>query len=100
MKKKPFADKAPCDLTTMNMDRSCGLDGCPNCEFGKVKEWKYVYKKLKIIAICKAPWVGGITYERPLAIVYECQKCFETFWYHTTESHKELLYEESKGFTI
>ncbi len=92
---KRFSTKQPCELTVMNTDRGCGLDGCPNCGFGKVKEWKHVFSKLKIIAICKAPWVGGLSKKsaRPLAIVYECQKCFVKSWYHTTKHHKETLEE-------
>ena len=92
-RKDKFSNKSPCELTVMNMDRSCGLDGCPNCKFGKVKEYKHVFTKLKIIAVCKAPFPGGLSKktERPLALVYECQKCFEKFWYHTTKGHKETL---------
>lgn len=88
---KKFPTKSPCELTVRKMDRSCGLEGCPNCEYGKLEEWKHDKKRLKIIAICKAPWVGGFTQQRPLAIVYECQKCFKIFWFHTTKSHKESL---------
>lgn len=97
---KIFKTNSPCELTTSNMDRSCALDGCPNCDYkGKDEYWA---KNINIVAICQAPWVGGIAEKRPLAIVYECKKCFEYFWFHTTESHKkslERLYEESEGFT-
>ncbi len=92
---KTFSNNSPCELIVQNMDRSCGLDGCPNCGFGEVKEWIHVFSKLKIIAICQAPFPGGLSKktERPLALVYECQKCFEKFWYHTNQCHKETLEE-------
>ena len=93
MSKKKFSTKIPFELTVQSMDRSCGLDGCPNCEYGKVKEWIHVWSKLKIVAICQAPFPGGLSKktERPLALVYECQKCFEKFWYHTDKHHKQTL---------
>lgn len=77
------------------MDRSCGTDGCPNCHY-KENESSHQFRfmrMVKILAICKAPWVGGFSKvsARPLAIVSECPKCFDKFWYHTTKSHKECL---------
>jgi hypothetical protein len=92
---KRFSTKQPCELTVMNMDRGCGLDGCPKCGFGEEKDWKTNWNKLKIVAVCKAPWVGGLTKKlaRPLALVYECQGCFEKSWFHTTKGFKETLEE-------
>ena len=95
MKKKKFPNKSPCELTVQNMDRACGIDGCPNCHYKeneRFHEFRFM-RMVKILAICKAPWVGGLSKktERPLAIVYECPKCFEKFWFHTTKGHKETL---------
>jgi len=93
-KKLKFSNKSPCQLVRNNMDRGCALDGCPKCGHKEINS-KYIgwERTLKIICICKAPWVGGITGNRPLAIVYECQKCFEYSWFHTTKGHKDTLEE-------
>ena len=96
-----FKNNSPCSLTVSNMDRGCGLGECPDCEV-KLGTGRFWFKNVDIVAICEAPWVGGMMKDRPLAIVYQCRHCFEHFWFHTNESHKETLeelYKESDGFT-
>lgn len=88
---KKFPIKSPVELITDNMDRSCALDECPGCEFYfDVRDCCW-FLSVKIVAIGEAPWVGGASEKRPLAIVYQCPSCFEYFWFHTTEGHKETL---------
>jgi len=94
MKRKYFPKITPCELTTDNMDRCCALDNCPGCDFDLENHCMCWFKKLKIVAICEAPWPGGFNKERTKAIVYECPNCFEHFWFHTdihTKQHLEDL---------
>lgn len=88
---KKFSNKSPVELTRQNMDRSCALCNCPDCDFNFRDDNHYWFKRVEIVAICEAPWVGGTFEKRPLAIVYQCPKCFEYFWFHTIESHKDTL---------
>lgn len=90
---KKFSNKSPCELIVENMDRSCALSCCPECAFDFEVKNCYWFKQVKIIAICKAPWIGGFSKktERHLAIVYQCSNCFQYFWFHTTQGHKETL---------
>lgn len=90
---KHFSTSSPCALSLENIDRSCAQDSCPECEynFKSTTNDTYFFHKVNIVAICKAPFIGGFNSDRPLAIVYECPNCWNYFWFHTTEAMKTTL---------
>ena len=99
--KEIFLSDASYNLVKSNYDAGCALGICIHCE-EKLGANRYWFKNVDILAICEAPWCSGLIEKRPLAIVYECNHCFEYSWFHTTERHKEALeelYKESDGFT-
>lgn len=78
-------------LTKSNWDNQCGRS-CPHCGF-QLNYEQNSWGAWKPIAVVDAPWRGGMSADRPWAIVKRCPECFELVWFHGDKFSKE--YAES-----
>ena len=72
---------------------------CPHCDFSpgcKLENGKLVDREKvgTVIGISTKPYISSK--EHPMAVVYECNRCFQKYWIHVTEEHAFSLSNSSR----